>query len=207
MMLARGDQRWAALVISALLLAVAVRPAAPAAAPRRSLAGDLLVASDEMRDPRFAQTVIYVIRHDATGAQGIIVNRPVGEVPMAVLLEQMGMSPRGASGAVRLHRGGPVDPLRILVLHTADYRGEGTMTVKDGIAVTSEPDILRAIADGKGPSRMLFALGYAGWAPGQLEAEIDAGAWTQAVADRGILFDSDYDSKWQRAIARRKIDL
>jgi putative transcriptional regulator len=182
------------------MLLLAARPVAAPAAPIRTLAGDLLVATEEMRDPRFAHAVIYVVRHDGTGAQGIIVNRPVGEVPLAVLLRQMGMSSRGATGAIRLHRGGPVEPLRIAVLHTADYTGEGTAAVKDGIAITFEPDILRA-------SRMLFALGYAGWAPGQLEAEIDAGAWTRAAADRGILFDGDYDTKWERAIARRKIDL
>ena len=203
----RRCDRWAALVVSLALLAVAPPIAAPAAPPGRGLTGELLVASDEMRDPRFAQTVIYVVRHDATGAQGVIVNRPIGEVPLAVLLQQMGMSPRGATGVIRLHRGGPVDPLRIVVLHTAEYTGEGTVAVKDGIAITLEPQILRAIVDGKGPSRMLFAVGYAGWAPGQLEAEIDAGAWTRAVADRGILFDGDYDTKWERAVARRKIDL
>ena len=198
---------WSALAVALALLAVTPRIGARAAPPVRDLTGDLLVASDEMRDPRFAHTVIYMVRHDATGAQGVIVNRPTGEVPLAVLLRQMGMSERGATGTIRLHRGGPVEPLRIVVLHTTDYTGEGTTAVKDGIAITFEPAILRAIVDGKGPSRMLFAVGYAGWAPGQLEAEIEAGAWTRAVADRGILFDGDYDTKWDRAIARRKIDL
>jgi putative transcriptional regulator len=117
------------------------------------------------------------------------------------------MDSTGAAGMVRLHTGGPVEPLNVIVLHTSDYAREGTIAIKDGISVTVDPDILRAIADGKGPRRMLFALGYAGWAPGQLEDELEAGAWIRAGADESILFDPDYDKKWERAQARQRIDL
>ena len=172
-----------------------------------SLAGQLLVATSEMPDPRFARTVIYLIRHDASGAQGVVVNRPLGEIPLALLLEQMGMDTRGAAGSVRLHSGGPVETRRMLVLHSAEYSAEGTLPVKDGIAITWQPEILQAIAQGKGPRRVLFALGYAGWAPGQLEAEMKAGGWVRASADQGLVFDDDYKSKWDRATSRRKIDL
>jgi putative transcriptional regulator len=171
------------------------------------LTGQLLVSTDEMPDPRFTRTVIYMIRHDSTGAQGLVVNRPLREIPLAVLLEQLGMESAGVRATVRLHAGGPVDPLRMLVLHTGGYTGDGTVPVKDGIAVTWEPDILRAIAQGKGPRRTLFAIGYAGWGPGQLEAEMKTGAWVRASADEAILFDDDYETKWDRAMARRKIDL
>ena len=95
----------------------------------------------------------------------------------------------------------------MLVLHTAEYSADGTLGVKDGLALTWEPDILNAVAQGKGPRRMLFALGYAGWAPGQLEAEMKTGAWVRASADQALVFDDDYESKWDRATARRKIDL
>jgi len=173
----------------------------------RSLTGELLVATADMRDPRFAQTVIYMVRHDATGAQGLVVNRPLGEVPLARLLEQMHMDGVGATEMIRLHGGGPVERLRVFVLHTGDYTADGTIAVKDGIALSVEPDILAAIAGGKGPRRRLFVLGYAGWAPGQLEAEIEAGAWARAGADEAMLFDPDHDKKWERALARRKIDL
>jgi putative transcriptional regulator len=136
-----------------------------------------------------------------------VVNRPVGEAPLAKLLEQMRMDGTGAKGMIRLHSGGPVEGLRVFVLHTGDYRSEGTIAVKDGISMSVEPDILEAIARGKGPRRRLLVLGYSGWAPGQLEAEIDAGAWVRASADEATLFDDDYDKKWERALARRKIDL
>ena len=160
-----------------------------------------------MPDPRFARTVIYMIRHDASGAQGVVVNRPLREIPLALLLEQMGIESKGVPGTVRLHAGGPVENLRILVLHTAGYAGEGTLAVRDGFAVTWEPDILQAIARGKGPRRMLFAVGYAGWGPGQLEGEMKAGAWVRASADEALLFDDSDETKWERAMARRKIDL
>jgi putative transcriptional regulator len=209
-LLARALALTALLGLAAVGLAIASVTPGHTAEPRpgpRDLAGQLLVATDEMPDPRFARTVIYMIRHDATGAQGIVVNRPLREIPLAVLLEQMGMESTGVRGTIRLYAGGPVDTLRILVLHTGGYTSEGTLPVRDGIAVTWEPDILRAIALGRGPRRTLFALGYAGWGPGQLEAELRTGAWVRAAADEALLFDESPESKWDRAMARRKIDL
>jgi putative transcriptional regulator len=197
----------ALLLVVGILGVLAGSAPVDSAPPVRSLAGELLVATPEMRDPRFARTVIYMMRHDSHGAQGLVINRPLGEVPLARLLERLHMDSTGAAGMVRLHTGGPVEPLNVIVLHTSDYAREGTIAIKDGISVTVDPDILRAIADGKGPRRMLFALGYAGWAPGQLEDELEAGAWIRAGADESILFDPDYDKKWERAQARQRIDL
>ncbi len=197
--------RVAVAVLGVLLLGSTPVTSAP---PVRSLAGELLVATPEMRDPRFARTVIYMLRHEAShGAQGLVINRPLGEVPLSKLLEQLRMDSAGATGMIRLHSGGPVEPLNVIVLHTDDFKREGTIAVKDGIAVTVDPEILRAIADGKGPRRTLFALGYAGWAPRQLEGEMEAGAWIRASADESMLFDPDYDKKWERAQSRQKIDL
>ena len=154
----------AVVSIVALLAVVALdRPANPA--PQiKSLAGDLLVASPEMRDPRFARTVIYLIRHDAAGAQGFVVNRPLGEIALAKLLEQMQMDASSASGQIRLHGGGPVDSRRIFVLHTSDYNGTSTTQVKNGVSVTSEPEILevrrrRQRAAPAAPHRRLCGLG------------------------------------------------
>ena len=172
-----------------------------------SLTGQLLVATPEMQDPRFARTVLYMVHHDASGAEGLVLNRPLGEVPLAALLQQMRMESAGATGTVRLHAGGPVEPLRMLVLHTAEYAADGTRVIKGGIAFTQEPVILGAIAQGKGPRRAFLALGYAGWAPGQLEAEMKAGAWVRAPADEAIVFDTDYERKWDQATVRRRIDL
>ena len=172
-----------------------------------SLVGQVLVATDDMPDPRFARTVIYMVHHDADGAQGLVVNRPLREIPLAILLEQTGLDNKGVNEMVRLHVGGPVQTFRVFVLHTAEYAGNNTMTVKNGFSLTWDPEILKAIAQGKGPRRKLFIMGYAGWAPGQLEAEMKTGAWVRASADETLVFDDNYDTKWDRAIARRKIDL
>jgi putative transcriptional regulator len=180
-------------------MAVAAQPA--------TLTGQLLVARPELRDPRFIRSVVYLVHHDATGAMGLIVNRPIGEASLSELLKQAGVEARGINGAVRVHFGGPVDPGRGFVLHTADYKVEGTEVVKDGIAVTARPEILRAIGTGTGPRQSLFALGYAGWAPGQLEAEIKAGSWEIVPADKTLVFDENADTKWERAMARRTIHL
>lgn len=207
--ISRGGPHAAAILAAALSMLVVAHGVAPVhgAPPIRSLVGELLVATPEMGDPRFVRTVIYMMRHDVHGAQGLVLNRPIGDVAIARLLEQMRMDSTGVTGTVRLYSGGPVEPLNVIVLHTSEYSSEGTIPIKDGISVTVAPAILRAIADGKGPRRVLFALGYAGWAPGQLEREIEAGAWTRAAADESLLFDPDSEKKWERAQARQRIDL
>src|SRR5262249_3430476 len=106
-----------------------------------------------------------------------------------------------------VHFGGPVEPGRGFVLHSADYREEATLAIADNIAVTATLDILRAIGHGAGPRRSLLALGYAGWAPGQLDAEIQANGWLSVAADSELVFDRDVDSKWQRALGKLGIDL
>jgi putative transcriptional regulator len=181
--------------------AAVVRPTAG------NLAGQLLVATNELRDPRFVRTVVFMVRHDAGGAMGLVVNRPVGEVPLADLLKRLGIEGRGVGGEIRLHYGGPVEPNLGFVLHTTDYTTEGTQVLQGGIALTSQTEVLRAIGAGTGPRRSLFTLGYAGWAPGQLEAEIAAGAWITVPADAGLVFDERSDKKWERAMARRTIEL
>ena len=193
-----------ALAVVALGLALAGVAAGQDAG---GLAGQLLVATDDLRDPRFHRTVIYLVRHDATGALGLVVNRPLGDVPLARVLEQFGAQEREAAGTLRVHYGGPVEPGRAFMLHTADYAGRETQVIKDGVAVTAHPDVLDALARGQGPRRALFALGYAGWAPGQLEGEIRRGAWIVVPADEALVFDDAAARKWDRAMARRKMDL
>jgi putative transcriptional regulator len=199
-----------AAVAVVVVLGAALWAAEPAStqAQNSRLAGQLLVATSELEDPRFTRTVIYMVRHDArTGAMGLVVNRQLGEVPMAVLLKQSGLPGEGAKGSVRLHVGGPVEATRIVVLHTDDYAGPDTVKVANGVAVTAEPSILQSIAEGKGPRRARFTLGYAGWAPGQLEAEMEAGYWIVVPSDDAIVFDDAYETKWDRAMARRRISL
>jgi len=197
----------AVLCALAVLGPVPAGGGSPIAQADESLAGHFLVATETLRDPRFARTVIYMVRHDASGALGLIVNRPVGDVPLAPLLRQFGLADRGVSGSVRLHYGGPVEGGRGLMLHTAEYATEGTERVAGDIAVTSRPEVLRDIGQGAGPRRFLFALGYAGWTAGQLEREIDNGAWITVPADEALLFDDDHTKKWQRAMSRRRLPI
>jgi putative transcriptional regulator len=196
---------------TALGLALVVASLGSAAAQERPhgprLTGRLLVATDRVDDPRFVRTVIYLVRHDESGAMGLVVNRPMGEVPLSRLLADLGLDAAGVSGEVRVHYGGPVDPARGLVLHSDDYRGVGTVVLRDSVALTAQSGIFRDMAAGRGPSRSLFALGHAGWAPGQLEAELAAGAWVAVRADAGLVFDPDHEEKWRRAMARRGVDL
>ena len=172
-----------------------------------SLTGRLLVATDDLRDPRFHRTVIYMVHHDLTGAMGLVVNRPVGEAPLARLLERLGRSSEGVGATIRVHYGGPVEPGRGRVLHTADWTGGDSQVVRGSVAIDADPAIFDAIAHGTGPRRFIFALRYAGWAPGQLEAEIEHGAWIIVPADEALVFDEDAEGKWERAMARRSIAL
>jgi len=178
-----------------------------APAPAASLSGQLLVALPALDDPRFTNTVIYMVRHDARGAMGLILNRPLGDIPIAVLLKQAGLPDSGAKGSVKLHVGGPVEATRVSVLHSDDYKGPETTVLTGGIAVSSQPEILLAIAAGKGPRRTHFNVGFAGWAPGQLEGEIKGGYWLTVPSDNAILFDDAYETKWDRAMAKRRINL
>ena len=198
-----------AVLIAAVLFLGAVGTASPAAPPAAgaSLSGQLLVALPSLDDPRFKRTVVYMLVHDARGTMGLIMNRPLGDIPLAVLLKQAGLPEAGAKGSVKLHVGGPVEATRISVLHSDDYRGPETTMLTDGLAVTSQPDILGAIAAGKGPRRVHFSVGFAGWGPGQLEGEIKGGYWINVPSDEGILFDDAYETKWDRAMAKRRISL
>jgi len=205
--------RGLAVVMMVLILGLPVRPAGTASQngstpPKPAgLAGQFLVAAEDMSDPRFVQTVILMIQHDTRGAMGLVVNRPVGDVPIAKLLEGIGSDGTGFRGNVRLHYGGPVEPRQVLTLHTTDYAIEGTARVTPGIALTGNPEILRAIGRSKGPKRYLMALGYAGWAPGQLEGEMKAGGWIAVPADEALVFDENHEKKWERAMARRRVEL
>lgn len=198
----------AGLLVSGFVLKGATAtPGAAVAAEPPSLTGQFLVATDELKDPRFIRTVVYMIQNDAGGAMGLIVNRPLGDASISDLLERLGLEGKGVAGHILVHYGGPVEPGRGFVLHTTDYKIESTQVIKDGIAITARPEILQAIGAGTGPRRSLLALGYAGWAHGQLEGEIKAGAWEIVPADEALVFDDNYEKKWERAMARRTIQL
>ena len=170
------------------------------------LVGQLLVAMPGMRDPRFAKTVVYMCAHSPEGAMGLVLNRALESLTFSDLLEQLGIAPPPAGDAIHIHFGGPVETGRGFVLHSRDYKQDGTLVVAGDISLTATVDILRAIAAGQGPRHHLLALGYAGWGPGQLDGEIRANGWLHVAADEALVFDPNLDSKWDRAMAKIGID-
>jgi putative transcriptional regulator len=196
----------AALILPATLFAA--MPPNPAKAPESgSLTGQLLIASPAMQDPRFRQTVLVMVRHNRDGAMGIVINRPLGEQPLARLLAAIGEKTTGASGTVGIFWGGPVEPGTGVVLHSADYRRSGTLSIDGRVALTTAPAIFRDIAAKTGPQKSLIAFGYAGWRPRQLESELALNAWFTAPADEKLVFDEDRDRLWELAMQRRTRDL
>jgi putative transcriptional regulator len=173
----------------------------------KSLTGQLLIAMPQMMDPRFARSVVYVCAHSENdGAMGLVVNKLLNSLTMGELFSHLKLEPGAQGGGRPVHFGGPVEPGRGFVLHTTDYRENATLVVGE-FGVTATLDILRAIGKGEGPQRSLLALGYAGWAPGQLDAEMQANGWLSVAADRDLVFDADFEAKWQRALAKLGIDL
>jgi putative transcriptional regulator len=173
-----------------------------------SLTGQLLVAMPQMTDPRFARSVVYVCAHsEEDGAMGLVVNKLLASLTMDELMTHLKLETTRLDDARPVHFGGPVEPGRGFVLHTPDYHEEATLTVGEQFAVTATLDILRAIGRGEGPSRNLLALGYAGWAPGQLEAEIQHNGWLHCAADPELIFGQDTGGKYERALRKIGIDL
>jgi putative transcriptional regulator len=172
-----------------------------------SLSGQLLVAMPQMLDPRFARTVVYLCAHSPDGAMGLVVNRLIDSLSFESLLAQLGVEAEAAPTDMAVHFGGPVESSRGFVLHTSDYHQDSTLVIDEEIALTATVDVLRAIASGTGPRRCVLALGYAGWAPGQLDAEIQANGWLLVPPDLDLVFGLNNDAKWERAIAKIGIDL
>lgn len=178
------------------------------------LDGNLLVAMPAMEDPRFSRAVIYVCAHSSDGAMGIIINQQAPHISFRELLEQLNVASEEDSirmpttmGSMAVHVGGPVETGRGFVLHSADYYAEdSTLPIDESVCLTATVDILRAIAKGSGPDKALLALGYAGWAPGQLENEIQANGWLHCPADPELIFARDIEGKYEQALRRIGID-
>ena len=164
--------------------------------------GQLLIAMPGIMDERFYKTVIYICAHSEDGAMGLILNHIMTGISFQELLEQLEIDGVTTSIDPPIHFGGPVDVGRGFVLHTNDFKQEGTIKVDEKIFLTSTMDILKAIAKGDGPRKSLLALGYAGWSAGQLDEEIRANGWLQAPADDDLLFGADQRSKWEKSIAK-----
>jgi putative transcriptional regulator len=179
------------------------------------LDGQLLIAMPVMDDERFARSVIYLCAHSPEGAMGIIVNRPAGSIDFPQLLVQLDIIDKseqiklpGNAEGMKVMKGGPVDTGRGFVLHSSDFFIQNaTLPIDDGICLTATLDILKAIAAGTGPQHAILALGYAGWAPGQLENEIQHNGWLHCAADPDLVFGRNVEGKYQRALDKIGIDI
>jgi putative transcriptional regulator len=182
---------------------------------RSYLDGQLLIAMPVMGDPRFERSVIYLCAHSAEGAMGIIVNRPAGSIDFPGLLVQLDIIkkadqiklPENAE-TLKVLKGGPVETGRGFVLHSSDfYIEDATLRIDHEVCLTATVDILKAIAKGAGPKHAILALGYAGWAAGQLESEIQDNGWLHCDADPDLIFGGDVEEKYSRALRKIGIDV
>lgn len=188
---------------------------ANAASDAEYLDGRLLIAMPVMDDERFARSVIYLCAHSAEGAMGIVVNRAAGSIDFPDLLVQLDIIDKdeqiklpGDAERMKVLKGGPVETGRGFVLHSSDFFiKDATLPIDDGICLTATLDILKAIAIGEGPKQAILALGYAGWAPGQLENEIQHNGWLHCDADEDLIFGRNVEDKYQRALDKIGIDI
>ncbi len=173
------------------------------------LEGKLLVALPGMPDPRFERSVIFMCAHSLeAGAMGLVINKPIEGLNFRDLIGKLEIPVLSDTPDFPILFGGPMDTGRGFVLHSNDYEGEdSTLPVSDDVSLTATLDILRAIAEGHGPGQAIFALGYAGWAPGQIEDEIRANGWVHCDADPSLLFDTAADAKWPAAFQKLGIDI
>jgi putative transcriptional regulator len=182
----------------------------PGDKPGSYLDGQMLIAMPSLQDGPFARSLVYLCAHREDGAMGIIVNHTAPAVKFPELLVQLGivneneaiLLPRRA-GNIKVLRGGPVETGRGFVLHSSDFFiDNSTLPIADDVCLTATLDILKAIAKGDGPQKAVLALGYAGWSSGQLEAEIRANGWLHCPADANLIFDNDFSTKYERALAK-----
>ncbi len=172
-----------------------------------NLTGKLLVAMPGMGDPRFAHAVIYLTAHSKDGTMGLMVNKPAPELKLSDVLDQLLDDAANIDGSLGVHIGGPVETGRGFVLHSDEYRSAiETLEVGGGFSVTATLDVLEDIAVGKGPDKTLLTLGYAGWGPRQLEAEIAQNGWLICDADPALVFDLPDKKKWSAALQSIGID-
>lgn len=166
------------------------------------LTGQILIAMPAMLDPRFEKTIVLMCSHGPEGAMGLVLNRMFGELDFAGLLSQFNLQMTPGVAELPVFYGGPVEPVRGFVLHSADYKADSTTVITPSIHLTATVEILSNLAKGEGPERALLVLGYAGWAPGQLEAEIQNNGWLTAPADENLVFDREVETKWNRALGK-----
>jgi putative transcriptional regulator len=172
------------------------------------LLGKLLIALPGMPDPRFEKSVIFMCTHNDRGAVGLIVNKPLEGLTFRELVEKLDVHVTANTPDPPVLFGGPVGSGQGFVLHTSEYAAnDATLRVTPDISLTTSVDVLRAIAEGHGPQKALFALGYAGWGPGQIESELGTNGWIHCDPDKTILFDLTHEAKWRAALAKLGADI
>jgi putative transcriptional regulator len=205
----RGWLRWvfaaAAVALPAATLHAALSPEEPNLGGPTSLAGQLLIASPDMRGP-FDHAVVLIAKHSRDGALGIVINHPLGTRPIAALLQALGAKADSVTGSVPIFFGGPVGLTNAFVIHNAGYRRDGTLDIDSRVAISDAAGVLKDIGLGKGPRQSLVVLGYAGWAPSQLDNEIARGAWVTVPEDPKLVFDDDRAKVWTEAMAQYKAE-
>jgi putative transcriptional regulator len=181
--------------------------------PAGYLDGQMLIAMPALQEGPFARSLVYLCAHRHDGAMGIIVNHSAPTIKFPELLTQLGIVSEDdsivvPSREIKVLRGGPVETGRGFVLHSNDFFiDSSTQPIADDVCLTATLDILRAIAKGGGPRKAVLALGYAGWSPGQLEDEIRANGWLHCPADPALLFDDDFSTKYDRALAKIGVNI
>ena len=171
------------------------------------LDGKLLIAMPGMGDTRFERSVVFICAHSAEGAMGIIVNKPMADLKSKDLLEQLDIRLAPTAQSIDVHFGGPVEHGRGFVLHSPEYKIDAsTMTIDGGYGMTATIDVLKDLAEGKGPAQSLLALGYAGWGPGQLEGELQANGWLVCESVFDLVFSPKGIDKWDAALNSMGVD-
>lgn len=165
---------------------------------KTSVKGKFLVAAGKMGDPRFQKSVIYMLEHDRKGAMGLIINKVIGELELGELLAKMGEDAPASDKALQLFFGGPVEMERPFLLHTTDMMFDSSSEIAEGVALSVHPEALRAIAEGRGPRGYVFAVGYSGWGPDQLEGEMSRGDWVILDADPSVIFSEEPEKTWDK---------
>ncbi len=172
------------------------------------LEGKLLIALPGMSDQRFERRVIFMCAHSVTGAMGLILNKPIEGLAFHELIRRLDLPVTPKTPDSPILFGGPVETGRGFVLHSGEYeKSESTLPISADVSLTATLDILRAMAEGRGPEKTIFALGYAGWGPGQIESEIQANGWVHCDADPELIFDPGMNSKWSTALRKLGIDI
>ena len=167
---------------------------------KKFLSGKFLIASPTMADPRFYKSVIYMITHKNEGAMGIVINQPIVETKINNIINNEELKDNSNIDNIPITIGGPVDTKKGFILHTSEFKDETTIKVDSEIFLTSNINILKSIVKGDGPKKSLFALGYAGWQPGQLEEELLNDGWLVAPGNSKLIFECKAERKWREAI-------